>query len=331
MLGLTRANDAGWTSPAIIGCFAGGTALLAAFVVVERRVRFPLVDLALFRSGTFVMACLTAFLFSAAVFGSQPYTSLFMQNFWGLTPLQAGLAFVPATALVALMMPVSGILGQKLGSRLRLIVIAGSLCVAVSFLLLLPITITSDYLDVLPAFLLRGLGIGLVLSATSLAVVSAAPQAKAGLASGTLTMSRNIGTAIGVALLGAIFLHHVDTTMPDRLAGAPPAQVARATAAAEHFVPAGAGELHAETEQVVVDGLVLLSGVAALLSLVAGAAAVFIRHRAAQPTPEPLPVSARGSDRASERKAGAAQPQAPGPGFSRSDRPLPLQGRGPGG
>jgi MFS transporter, DHA2 family, methylenomycin A resistance protein len=246
-----------------------------------------------------VMACLSAFLFSAAVFGAQPYTSLFMQNYWGFSPLQGGLAFVPATFMVAVLMPVSGILGQKLGPRLRLVVITGALSVSLSFLLLLPTTTSTTYLDFLPAYMLRGLGIGLVMSATSLAVVSAVPQAKSGLASGTLTMSRNIGTSIGVAVLGAVFLHHVDTTVPDRLADAPPAQVAQVQRAAEHFVPAGDGAVRAEAEQVIVDGFVLLAAASAVLSLIAGGTAVFIRHRMAaaqpQPLPQPLPDAGRGA------------------------------------
>jgi len=116
MYGFTRANGEGWTSPLILSCFAAGLVLLAAFVYVEQRVRYPLVELALFRSGTFVMACLSALLFSLAVFGTQPYTSLFMQNYWGFTPLQGGFGYLPSTALVALMMPASGIIGQRLGS-----------------------------------------------------------------------------------------------------------------------------------------------------------------------------------------------------------------------
>jgi MFS family permease len=210
-----------------------------------------------------------------------------MQNYWGFSPLEGGLAFVPATFMVAVLMPVSGILGQKLGTRLRLVVVTGALAVSISFLLLLRTDTNTTYLDFLPAYMLRGLGIGLVMSATSLAVVSAVPQAKSGLASGTLTMSRNIGTSIGVALLGAVFLHHVDTTVPDRLAGVPLAQVAQVQRAAEHFVPVGGGELRAETEQVIVDGFVLLAAVSALLSLVAGGAAFFIRHRLLQPHPQP--------------------------------------------
>ncbi len=219
MFGVTRANAAGWGSPLILGCFLAGAAMLLAFVTVERRTRFPLVDLSLFRSGTFVMACFAAFLFSATVFGSQPYTSLFMQNYWGFTPLEGGLAFLPATVLVALLMPFSGIMGQRLGDQIRLVVMAGSILVALSFLYLLQLDVNDGYAGgFLPAFVLRGAGIGLFMSSSSLAVVSAVPLAKSGLASGTLTMSRNIGTSMGVAVLGAVYLHYVDAHAAARFA-----------------------------------------------------------------------------------------------------------------
>ena len=197
MFALTRANEEGWTSGPILALFAGGGLLLGLFLLVEARVRAPLVELSLFRAGPFVVSCISAFLFSAAVFGSQPFSSLFMQNYMGLSPIEGGLAFLPATALVALLMPVSGILGQKLGPRLRLVVMAGSLSVALSFAYLLTIDVGVTYASgLLPAFLLRGLGIGLVMSATSLAAMSSVPVARAGLASGTLTMFRQVGTAL---------------------------------------------------------------------------------------------------------------------------------------
>lgn len=280
MVGLTRANDDGWRSPPILAAFVVGAALLPLFVVVESRVRAPLIDLALFRNTTFVMACLSAALFSAAVFGSQPYVSLFMQNYWGFSPLQGGLAFLPATILVAAIMPVSGIMGQRLGHRLRLIVIGGSLAVGLSAVYLLQMDTNSTYAEaLLPPFLIRGLGIGLVMSAGSLAVMSAAPGPKAGLASGTLTMSRQIGTAIGVALLGAVFTHQIDATLPERLAAVAPAEAARVTAAAHQFVPAGDAVLRPVAEQVIIDGFVRIALVTVGFCAVATVAAVFIRHR----------------------------------------------------
>lgn len=279
MFGFNRANDAGWTSLLILSCFGGGLAALVAFVGVERRVARPLIDLTLFRSRSFVMACVAAFLFSAAVFGTQPFTSLYMQNYLGFSPLEGGLAFLPATFLVATLMPFSGIIGQKLGPKLRLLVIAGLFAVAASFVLLTTIDVDSRYVDgMLPAFILRGIGIGLVMSALSLAVMSAIPTAKAGLASGTLTMARQTGTAFGVALFGAIYVNSVHGALEDRL----PAELERraeVVEAAEHFVPAGEGEVRDRTRAAVVDGFIAMSVVGLAVSAVATGSAFLIGNR----------------------------------------------------
>ncbi|MBA4179971.1 MAG: MFS transporter [Anaerolinea sp.] len=282
LFGLNRANDEGWTSPLILGCFALGALLLTAFVLVEQRVKAPLVDLSLFRTPSFVIACLSAGLFSMAVFGSQPFTSLFMQNYLGFSPLKGGLGFIPATALVAVLMPVSGILGQKLGHRMRYIIIAGSVSVGISFLYLLRLDTESKYLDgLLLPFLLRGLGIGLVMSATSYAVVSAMPMAKSGLASGTLTMARNIGTSAGVAIFGAVFLNSVDTNLPSDLdaAGIAPARAEQVMVAARHLSPARTGPEEEVSRRGVVDGFLALSVAGLGIVTLAAASACFIRYR----------------------------------------------------
>jgi EmrB/QacA subfamily drug resistance transporter len=294
MLALTRGNDEGWSSPFVLGCVAVAVCLLAAFLAIERRVRYPLIDLTLFRNPTFVVACLSAGLFSSAVFGSQPFTSLYWQNFMGYSPLKGGLAFLPATILVAALMPVSGILGQRLGHQLRLVIIAGSLAVALSFVYLLQLDVSSGYADgFLPALLLRGLGIGLVMSASSYAVVSSLPQAKSGLASGTLTMARNVGTSLGVALFGAIYLHSVGAGLDEQLpAGTSPAEEARVEAAASHFVPTGDGELRTASEQSIVDGFVTVAQWGVVVASLATVSALFIRIRRASPEEARAPAAA---------------------------------------
>jgi MFS family permease len=207
---------------------------------------------------------------------------------------------------VALLMPVSGILGQRLGSRLRLIVMTGSVAVGLSCLYLLRLTPDSGYFDgLLPAFILRGAGIGLFMTASSLAVVSSVPLARSGLASGTVTMSRNIGTAMGVALLSAVFVHHVETELPARLPDAPPARVAQVTGAAEHFLPTGEGTVRQQTEETIVEGFVLIALATLLFSLVATAAAFFIRYQApaSQPGPAPAPPESLVATRPAEQRA----------------------------
>lgn len=299
MLALTRGNDEGWTSPLVLGSLAGALVLIVAFIAIERRMRFPLVELSLFRSPTFVFACLTAGLFSSAVFGSQPFTSLYWQNFMGYSPLKGGFAFLPATALVAMLMPVGGIIAQRLGSRLRLVMIGGSISVACSFIYLLQLEVSSGYVDgFLPALLLRGLGIGLVVSASSYAVVSSLPVSKSGLASGTLAMSRNVGTSLGVAIFGAIYVHSVGGHVSDNLPlTVPPAEEARVEEAASHFVPAGEGEVRAASEQAIVDGYVEVMAWGVVVAGLATTSAFFIRRRGPEteeaPAAVPAPAGAR--------------------------------------
>jgi len=289
LIAVNRGNEVGWTSPVILGSLLAGALLLALFPIVERAVAYPLVDLSLFRSGPFVMASVSAFLFSAAVFGSQPYASLFMQNYLGFTPLQGGLAFLPATTLVAALMPVSGIIGQKLGHRIRLIIIAGSFAVGCSFLYLLQLETSSRYVDgLLPSFILRGLGIGLVISATSYAAVSSLPLAKSGLASGTLTMARNIGTSAGVAIFGAVYLRTIESRLPERLseAGVEPSAVPGLVDRATRFLPAATEPAGSATAAGIVDAYVILAIAGLAVSALAIAAAAMIRPRRA-----PAPVA----------------------------------------
>jgi hypothetical protein len=196
-------------------------------------------------------------------------------------------------------MPVSGILGQKLGHRMRYIIIAGSLSVGISFLCLLRINTGSHYLDgLLLPFLFRGLGIGLVMSATSYAVVSAMPVAKSGLASGTLTMARNIGTSAGVAIFGAVFLHSVNANLANDLeaSGAPPARAEQVAAAARHFVPAGSPSEQAIAREDIIDGFLAISLAGVGIVSLATASAFFIRYRphasqAVAPAPAATPAT----------------------------------------
>jgi hypothetical protein len=171
-------------------------------------------------------------------------------------------------------------MGQRLGHRLRLLLAAGSVSVALSFAYLLFLDTESQYVDgLLPAFVLRGLGIGVVMSTSSLAVMSAVPIARSGLASGTLTMFRQAGTAVGVALMGAVFVHHIHTDLPPRLDTLPASEAAATEAAAEHFLPAGSPEAQRAASESIVEGFVLLAGVGVVISMAAAGTAMFVRHR----------------------------------------------------
>jgi MFS transporter, DHA2 family, methylenomycin A resistance protein len=275
LFGFTRAGSAGWLDLLVVASCLLGVVLLVLFVLVERRIRWPLVDLALFRNSPFVMGCLSFFLFSAALFGSQPYWSLFMQNTWGYTPLQGGLAFLPATGLIAVLTPLSGILAQWAGARRYVFIIAALAAIGLSFLfIVVTLTPQSTYLGgLLPAFLVRGLSIPIVSSFTTLAVISAVPKKQSGLASGTFGMARNIGTAFGVAVLSQIYLFHIDQGLSGSLNAS--------RTAAEQFIAVGTGTTHAIVEAVIIQGFKMTAIACSLFCLIAIVASLLMRTQVA--------------------------------------------------
>ena len=178
VLALVEGNQWGWGSAAIVALLATAVVGLGAFAVLEPRVRAPMVDFDFFRSRTFFGANLVAFVVTFAMLAMFFFTALYMQNFLGYSPLEAGLRFLPATALIIVTAPIAGRLADRVGPR-RLMT-GGLLVVAVAMYLQTHITVNSGYGMLLPAFMLMGLGMGFVMSPMSTAAMNAVNEAKAG-------------------------------------------------------------------------------------------------------------------------------------------------------
>ena len=289
LFGLTRANAAGWTSPLILGCLGASVIVLCAFVAIERRTEYPLVDFSLFQNSTFVAACLNTFFFTGAVFGAMPYLSLFMQNYWGMSAFESGLAFLPATGVAVLTTPLGGLLGQRLGSRLNILIAAASAVTALGGLYLTRLNTQSTYSDgLLPALLFLGAAVGMLMSTSGFAVMSAAPSAKRGLAAGTWTMARNVGPAMGIAVLGTVFLQYISGEIPRELSNLPQAQVSEIMAAADHFLVAAPPGAQDVVSNVVVQGLVRIALVISIMCVLA--ARISAQPPGAQPPADPAAV-----------------------------------------
>ena len=209
-----------------------------------------------------------------------------MQNTWGFSPLQGGLAFLPATGLIVLLTPFSGLIAQWAGQRQYVLLVLAALAIGLSFLyVVVTLTPQSNYVSgLLPTFLVRGLAIPIFTSCATLAVVSAVSPKQSGLASGSLGMARNIGTAFGVAVLSQVYLSHINTTLP--------AHLTASRAAADQFTAPGAGVGHLVVEGVILQGfqLTALAGV-----VLCGSAAVFaffmrkpLRQKRARHAPPPV-------------------------------------------
>jgi EmrB/QacA subfamily drug resistance transporter len=202
VVALVESNAWGWGSVRTISLLATAAVGLAAFAVIERRVRAPMVDFGFFASRSFFGANLVAFIVSFAMLAMFFFLALYMQNVQHYSPLQAGVRFLPATVMIIFIGPLAGRLTDRLGPRGLmtggLTVVAGSLLWQ-SFL-----QVHSSYGFLMGAFALMGLGMGFVMSPMSTAAMNSVAPTKAGVASGILSMSRMVGGTFGVAVLGAL-------------------------------------------------------------------------------------------------------------------------------
>jgi EmrB/QacA subfamily drug resistance transporter len=205
--GLIEGNQHGWGSVEIVSLFVAAVLLLAGFVMVERHQRLPMLDLSLFRSGAFTGANLVAMLVSLGMFGVFFFVSLYVQNILGFSPTKAGAAFLPMTMLIILVAPIAGRASDRVGSRW--LMGAGMSILGVSLLLYQRVGLHSDFWTLLPAMLLGGVGMALTMSPMTAAAMGAVPVDKAGVGSGVLNSFRQVGGAMGIALMGAIVASYV--------------------------------------------------------------------------------------------------------------------------
>ncbi|MDP9365483.1 MAG: MFS transporter [Chloroflexota bacterium] len=200
--GLIEAGERGWSDGLILSSFAAAAALLVAFVAVEARTERPMVPLRFFRSRTFTGANLDAFAISFLIAGIAFSMTLYQQNVHGYSAVRTGLAMLPMVATMMIGAPISGSLVNRLGSS-RLISLGMAITGAAAFLFLRS-GVEASYLDILPAFVVMGLGMSLIFAPMTTAVLNSVETAKSGVASAVNGAVREIGTAFGIALLGTL-------------------------------------------------------------------------------------------------------------------------------
>jgi EmrB/QacA subfamily drug resistance transporter len=204
---LIEANSYGWTSGRILGAFAVAGVALAAFVWLERVQRVPMLDLDLFRNGTFAGANVVILLVALAMFGVFFFVSLYMQNILGFSAVEAGAAFLPMTILIILVAPVAGKASDRIGSRW--LMTSGMVLVAIQLLYLSRLGLGENFWDLLPGLLVGGMGMALVMTPSAAAAVRSVPVDKAGVGSAVLNAFRQVGGSMGIALIGAIIAAEV--------------------------------------------------------------------------------------------------------------------------
>jgi EmrB/QacA subfamily drug resistance transporter len=205
--GLIEANTYGWTSSRIVGAFAVAVAMLVAFVLLETRQRLPMLDLSLFRNGTFAGANLAVLLVALAMFGVFFFVSLYMQGVLGYSAVESGAAFLPLTILIMLTAPIAGKTSDRFGSRWLMTV--GMILIAVQLFYFSRLGVEESYWSILPAMILGGFGMSMVMTPSAAAAIRALPVDKAGVGSAVLNAFRQVGGSMGIAVIGAIMAHEI--------------------------------------------------------------------------------------------------------------------------
>jgi len=201
---IVNGNDAGWLSGRTLATLAGASALLVIFLVVEARVRAPLMPLAMFRLRSLVVANISGVLWAAAMFAWFFISALYLQLVLGYSPLQVGLAFLPSNLIMAAFsLGLSAKIVLRYGIRATLAV--GLLLAAAGLLLFARAPVAGQFVvDVLPGMLLLGLGAGVAFNPVLLAATSDVAPTESGLASGIVNTSFMMGGALGLAILASI-------------------------------------------------------------------------------------------------------------------------------
>jgi EmrB/QacA subfamily drug resistance transporter len=202
VLGLLRGNEDGWSSAPILTELIGAGVLLAAFVAIQRRVKFPMLPLSLFRRPDFSGAQVAAFAISGSFFALFLYTTLYLQNILGLSAIEAGLVYMPGTLV---MFVVSGLSAQVANRVAPGVMIAGGLAlVAAGLVMFLNVGVDSSWTALMPGLLVASIGTGVFNPAVSAVALGSAPQHMSGLAAGVNDTFRQAGIAVGVAAFGAM-------------------------------------------------------------------------------------------------------------------------------
>jgi EmrB/QacA subfamily drug resistance transporter len=216
---LIEGGDKGWTSSLIIACFAVAAVFAAAFLVIESRSAQPMVPLGIFRSAVFSGGLGTMMIWSFGVLGIYFFTSLYLQGNLGFSPTKAGLAFVPMAlclAAAAVLSPrVTALIGSHRTVALGMAIMTGGL------VLFARLGAGATFSDLLPGFILFGVGAGLMNVPLTNAVLGGAPASQAGIASALLNASREIAGLLGVTVIGAVLRTREGSSLR---AGANPAQ-----------------------------------------------------------------------------------------------------------
>jgi EmrB/QacA subfamily drug resistance transporter len=279
IFGLLRGNAEGWGSGLIVGALVAAAVLLVAFVLFEWHQEHAMFDLNLFRKPAFSGVSYGTFALGAGMFAMFLFITIYMQSVIGMTPLEAGVRFLPMTLFAFIVPLATRNLVAKVPARIPLTV--GLTLVGIGLLLMRGAQPDSEWTTLLAGFIVGGIGIGLSnpsIASTALGVV---PAARSGMASGINNTMRIAGVATGIAALGAVFQtkisDEIGKLLPQAPSGFADGVAASGTQAASQAPPqlhdqavnaAGVAFTNAFNEILLIGALILFSGALATFALV---------------------------------------------------------------
>ena len=299
IFGLVKAQEWTWGSPKTISTLALAVVLLAGFILVEHRSLAPLLPLSLFKDRSVSFGSLIVLLNFFALFGVLFFVSLYLQSVSGYSALGAGLRTLPLTIVFSLASPLGARITNRFGARVPIGI--GLIAVTIGLLLLTTLEPDSTYLHLWPSFILLGLGIGMVISASTEAIVGNVDVDLAGVAGGLQNTAVQLGGVLGTAVLGSVLAGRVGSVLYDKLTNAGvPSGVATGLQASKELVgqgvapvpPGATGELATAitngSHAAFMSGLHTSMFVAAMVTLLGACLSPLVRR--GNPVPEGIMV-----------------------------------------
>jgi EmrB/QacA subfamily drug resistance transporter len=285
---LIEAPERGWTSTSTLVSFGVAAVVLAAFGWWESRQEHPMLDLRLFANPRFSAASGAVTMTFFALFGSLFIVTQYLQSVMGYTALQAGIRYLPLAAVLLVTSPMSAKLAERIGTKI--VVTTGLVSVSIGLLLMQRLETDTGYGPVLIAMLVLAFGMGLTMAPATESIMGSLPRSKAGVGSAVNDTTREIGGALGVAVLGSVLSSVFGSKMADSFDGASVPGGARdiaehsiggALAVAEQVGGAAGAAIRDAARSAFVDGFHTTSVVAAGFALLgATVALVFLPAKA---------------------------------------------------
>ena len=215
MLGLSLAQSRGFGSSIVLTLLASGIAALVIFIMIERRVEQPMLDLQLFKNRLLTINLLTGWMTFFAISGLFILVPFYLENVLGATPRQVGLLIAPAPLLLGLTAPISGSISDRIGPRR--VLVFGLIILVGAYLMMQLLQADSPLWMIMLVMAPAGLGMGVFQSPNNSAVMGSATAEHLGVTSAMLTTTRNTGQLTGIAVLGAVWAlrvsYHYGTTI----------------------------------------------------------------------------------------------------------------------